>query len=70
MREDLRGGREPFSRIMAAVSALRDDQLMHLHAIFKPVPLFSVLEGIGVTYEVESHAADDWSVWCWRPDGA
>jgi len=67
VREDLRNGREPFTRIMTAARGLRDDQVMHLRAIFKPVPLFDVLNGIGLTFEVESHASDDWSVWCWRP---
>jgi hypothetical protein len=67
VREDLRNGREPFSRIMTSARALGDDQVMHLRAIFKPVPLFDVLQSIGLKYEVESHASDDWSVWCWRP---
>ena len=67
VREDLRNGREPFTRIMTAARGLGDDQVMHLRAIFKPVPLFEVLEGMGLRFDVESHASDDWSVWCWRP---
>jgi len=67
VRDDLRNGREPFKRIMTAAQGLRDDQVMHLRAIFKPAPLFDVLDSIGLKVEVESHASDDWSVWCWRP---
>jgi len=67
VRDDLRNGREPFKRIMTAAQGLRDDQVMHLRAIFKPVPLFDVLKTMGLEFEVEAHGTDDWSVWCWRP---
>ena len=67
VREDLRAGREPFSKIMAAVAALGDDEILHLRAIFEPSPLLPVLAKRGFTYETRSHADDDWSVWFWRP---
>jgi uncharacterized protein (DUF2249 family) len=67
VREDLRRGQEPFSRIMAAVAALRADEVLHLRAIFEPAPLFAVLAKRGFTHESVKHAADDWSVWFWRP---
>ena len=67
VRDDLRVGREPFSRIMAAVAALRDDEVLHLRAIFEPEPLFRVLAKRGFAHESKSHAPDDWSVWFWRP---
>ena len=67
VREDLRAGREPFGRIMSAVSALQDGDVLHLRATFEPVPLFAVLGERGFQYESRSHAADDWSVWFWRP---
>jgi uncharacterized protein (DUF2249 family) len=66
VREDLRSGREPFSRIMGAVGALRDDEVLHLRAIFEPVPLFTVLGKRGFAHESRAHASDDWSVWFWR----
>lgn len=69
LRDDLRNGREPFSRIMSAVSTLRDDQALHLRAIFEPVPLYTVLGKRGFSHEARSHAADDWSVWFWRDGG-
>ena len=71
VRDDLRSGREPFSRIMAAVAALRAEDALHLRAIFEPVPLFAVMAKRGFTHAVRRHAADDWSVWFWRaPTGA
>ncbi len=67
VREDLRQGREPFSRIMSAVAALRDDDVLRLRATFEPAPLFTVLGKRGFSHESTAHAADDWSVWFWRP---
>lgn len=67
VRDDLRSGREPFSRIMSAVAALCDGQVLHLRAVFEPVPLFTVLGKRGFAHESRAHATDDWSVWFWRP---
>ena len=68
VREELNNGGEPFSRIMAAVAALRDDEVLHLRAPFEPVPLFRVLEKRGFGHTVERHADDDWSVRFFRQD--
>ena len=67
MRDDLRSGREPFSRILSTVSELRDTDVLHLRATFEPVPLYGVLARRGFVHESLAHAADDWSVWFWRP---
>lgn len=67
VRDDLRSGREPFSRIMSAVSALRHGDVLHLRATFEPAPLFAVLGDYGFLHESLAHAVDDWSVWFWRP---
>ena len=67
VRDDLRSGREPFSRIMAVVAGLRDDEVLHLRATFEPAPLYAVLGERGLAHESRAHAADDWSVWFWRP---
>lgn len=66
VREDLRSGNEPFSKIMAAVAALGDGELLRLRSTFEPVPLFTVLGKRGFVHESEEHGADDWSVWFWR----
>jgi uncharacterized protein (DUF2249 family) len=68
VREDLRAGREPFSRIMAAVNALGAAQVLRVRAIFEPVPLFSALAKRGFTHASQQDGPDDWSVWFWRAD--
>ena len=68
VREDLRSGREPFSRIMSAVAALGANDVLLLHTIFEPAPLFGVLAKRGFTAESRANGPDDWSSWFWRPD--
>jgi uncharacterized protein (DUF2249 family) len=69
VRDDLRSGREPFSRIIAAVDGLRDHDVLHLRAIFEPVPLFKALGKRGFVHESQHHGPEDWSVWFWRDAG-
>ena len=66
LRDDIRSGREPFSRIMAAVGALDDERVLRLRTIFEPVPLFALLGRRGFAHESRQYAAEDWSVWFWR----
>ena len=66
LRDDMRAGREPFARIMAAVRALEDPEVLRLRTIFEPVPLFAVLAKRGFLYESQQDAPEDWSVWFWR----
>jgi uncharacterized protein (DUF2249 family) len=66
VRDDLRAGREPLARIMGAVSALGEDEVLRVRAIFHPVPLLTVLGKRGFAAESQEHAPDDWSVWFWR----
>lgn len=68
VRDDLRNGNEPFSRIMAAVGALEKDQALHLRTTFEPVPLFTVMQKRGFHHSALRHASDDWSVWFYRGD--
>lgn len=68
VRDELSKGGEPFSRIMAAVAALGDGEVLHLRAPFEPVPLFGVMEKRGFGHKTEKHADDDWSVWFFRQD--
>jgi hypothetical protein len=69
VRDDLRTGNEPFSKIMAAVAALGDHEILRLRTTFEPVPLLTVLGKRGFVHESEEHGADDWSTWFWRPAG-
>jgi uncharacterized protein (DUF2249 family) len=66
VRDDLRAGREPLARIMAATSALAAGDVLRVRAIFEPVPLFTLLGKRGFLHESTEHAQDDWSVWFWR----
>jgi uncharacterized protein DUF2249 len=70
VREDLRSGREPFSRIIAAVASLQPAEVLLVRAIFEPVPLFAALGERGFAHESVAHDVDDWSVWFWRTAGA
>lgn len=73
VREDIRAGREPFARIMGAVKALAEDQVLVLRVPFEPVPLYEVLGRRGLARWTERRAADDWAVWFYRdttPRGA
>lgn len=63
VREDLRRGEEPLSKIMAAVTELGSDGVLVLRAIFEPTPLYRVLGRRGFAHWTEQHGADDWSVW-------
>jgi hypothetical protein len=69
VREDLRAGREPFSKIMAAVAGLEDHEVLLLRATFEPIPLYAILGKRGLAHEAQAIASDDWSVWFWRPTG-
>lgn len=68
VRDDLRNGNEPFSRIMAAVGALEKDQVLQLRTTFEPVPLLTVMQKRGFHHSALRHASDDWSVWFHRGD--
>jgi uncharacterized protein (DUF2249 family) len=63
VREDLRAGREPFSRIMQARRSLAPAQVLRVHAIFDPVPLYQVLARQGLEHWTERLAEDHWRVW-------
>jgi uncharacterized protein (DUF2249 family) len=52
VREDLRAGREPFPRIMAAVSRLREGEQLRVIAPFEPRPLIGVLAAQGFVASV------------------
>ena len=62
VREDIRGGREPFGKIMQAVGALKPDQDFLLIAPFEPKPLYSVLALQGFSHEAKPAPGGDWEV--------
>ena len=70
VRDDLRSGREPFSRIMAVVATMGESDVLLLRTLFEPVPLFDVLTRRGFDHEARMTTPDDWSVWFWRSSSA
>ena len=68
VREDLRAGREPFSKIMAAVAELASGDVLRLRATFEPAPLYAVLGKRGFVHETRNEGAEDWSVYFWRAE--
>lgn len=70
VREDIRNGIEPFTRIMAAVKGLGEDEILVLRAPFEPIPLYNVLGRRGLAHWTERRAADDWAVWFYRESAA
>jgi uncharacterized protein (DUF2249 family) len=62
VREDIRHGGEPFSKIMSAVAQLRPDENLLLLAPFEPKPLFGALAKQGFTHAAREIENGDWEV--------
>lgn len=69
VREDIRNGGEPFSKIMNAVAQLRPKENLLLLAPFEPKPLFGVLAKQGFTHTAREIADGDWEVLFTRSAG-
>lgn len=67
VREELRNGQEPFSRIMAAKREVPPGGVLRLRAIFEPAPLYAVMAKQGFDHWTEELAEDDWRVWFFAP---
>jgi len=68
VREDLRRGREPFHKIMAAVDALAPGQELILLCSLEPRPLYKVLGAKGLSHRTEESDDGDWKVTFFRPE--
>jgi uncharacterized protein (DUF2249 family) len=63
-----RGG-DPFTLILRTVSALADDEALHLVVGFEPVPLYTVMSQLGrASHTEQSDGA--YHVWFYRDDAA
>lgn len=62
VREDLRNGPEPFSKVMGAVAQLQWDERLRLVAPFEPTPLVSALGNQGFDHVSKQIQAGDWEV--------
>src|SRR5690606_8328385 len=63
VREDLRNGKEPFQRIMAAREQVPEGGALVIRATFEPAPLYRVMEKTGWAHHTEQLGAEDWRVW-------
>lgn len=70
VRVDLREGREPFYKIMSAISALGPDDELELWATFEPIPLYQVLARQGFGHRTEQSPEGDWRVTFYRAEPA
>ncbi|MFN8668668.1 MAG: DUF2249 domain-containing protein [Gemmatimonadaceae bacterium] len=66
VREDLRHGREPFARLMAARGEVQEGGALSVRAIFEPAPLYTVMAKHGLAHHTEQLAPDDWVIWFYR----
>lgn len=62
VREELRAGKEPFQKIMAAATGVPVGGKLVLYATFKPVPLIAVLKSQGFEGEPTKIDGGDWRV--------
>ncbi len=62
VREDINNKLEPFQKIMEAISGLEMNDVLILHAPFKPVPLYGVLKAKGFDYEVKKIEAKHYKI--------
>ncbi len=69
VREDIRQGREPFERIMAAAGKLQPGDMLLLINSFEPLPLYRVMAQNGFTHWTEQTADGNWKVYFRREAG-
>ena len=62
VREDIRRGHEPFSKIMQTVAQLGEEESLLLTAPFEPKPLFAVLAQQGFVPSSKPLESGDWEV--------
>lgn len=62
VREDIRHGREPFSKIIQAAAPLKTGERLRLIAPFEPAPLYRVLAQQGFSHQSTPFDSGDWEV--------
>ena len=70
VREDIRNGREPFGRIMAAAQQLGPADGLKLLAPFEPRPLYTFLGNLGLSPSARELPDGSWEILFERPGGA
>ena len=67
VRDDLRKGREPLARILAAAHGLGEAEELVIIAPFEPRPLYQVLEARGLQHHTERTDDGGWRMTFARP---
>lgn len=62
VREDINNKLEPFQKIMEAMTSLEVNDVLVLHAPFKPVPLYGVMKAKGFQHEEEKIGDKHWKI--------
>lgn len=62
VREDINNKLEPFQKIMEAMTGLELNDVLILHAPFKPVPLYGVMKAKGFEHEAEKIAEKHYKI--------
>ncbi len=62
VREDIRLGGEPFSKIMQAIERLRGPEALLLIAPFEPTPLIEILARQGFSHRATPTSSGDWEI--------
>jgi uncharacterized protein (DUF2249 family) len=70
VRPILKAKGDPFNTIMTAVKALKEGDVLVLHATFKPLPLLTVMKKKGYNSEATQVEKGHWSVRFWRDENA
>ena len=70
VRDELRAGGEPFTRIMAARREMQPGEVLRVRAIFEPAPLYAVMAKQGLAHWTERLADNDWRVWFYDADSS
>lgn len=62
VREDIKRGREPLSKILQSAGALKDNETLRVVAPFRPAPLLTLLANRGFSHEAHQTVQGDWEV--------
>jgi len=66
VREDIKSGGSPCSRIMESAGRLEEGDTLQLIAPFEPTPLYDVLGREGFVHESRELGEGDWEIWFTR----
>lgn len=66
VRDELRRGVEPFSKIMRTVDGLGPEESLELLVPFEPIPLYAVMERRGFSHRTQQTPNGDWRVEFYR----